>query len=46
MADGQRMLKRAIEGRWLTRERRLALYPADRGDDDIESMPTSRAARC
>jgi len=36
-ADGQRMLKRLIEGRWLTANGVLGLYPANTvNDDDIE----------
>jgi len=36
-ADGQAMLKRAIEGRWLTANGVIALYPANTArDDDIE----------
>ncbi len=36
-ADGQRMLKRLIEGRWLTASAVLGLYPANSvNDDDIE----------
>jgi 5-methyltetrahydrofolate--homocysteine methyltransferase len=35
-SDGQRMLKRAIEGRWLTANAVIGLYPANTvGDDDI-----------
>jgi 5-methyltetrahydrofolate--homocysteine methyltransferase len=35
-ADGQRMLKRLIEGRWLTANAVVALYPANTvNDDDI-----------
>ena len=35
-ADGQRMLKRAIEGRWLTANGVVGLYPANTvNDDDI-----------
>jgi 5-methyltetrahydrofolate--homocysteine methyltransferase len=35
-ADGQAMLKRAIEGRWLTANGVIALYPANTvNDDDI-----------
>jgi 5-methyltetrahydrofolate--homocysteine methyltransferase len=33
-ADGQRMLKRLIEGRWLTANAVVALYPANAVDDD------------
>jgi 5-methyltetrahydrofolate--homocysteine methyltransferase len=36
-SDGQRLLKRMIEGRWLTANGVVALYPANSvGDDDIE----------
>ena len=36
-ADGQRMLKRLVEGRWLTANAVLAFYPANSvNDDDIE----------
>ncbi len=36
MSDGQRMLKRLIEGRWLTANAIVALYPANQvNDDDI-----------
>ena len=37
ISDGQRMLKRLIEGRWLTANAVLGLYPANSvNDDDIE----------
>lgn len=37
LGDGQRMLKRLIEGRWLTASGVVALYPANTvNDDDIE----------
>ena len=37
LADGQAMLKRLIEGRWLTASAVLGLYPANSvNDDDIE----------
>ena len=37
LSDGQRMLRRLIEGRWLTANGVLGLYPANTvGDDDIE----------
>jgi 5-methyltetrahydrofolate--homocysteine methyltransferase len=37
LSDGQRMLKRLIEGRWLTANGVIALYPANSiNDDDIE----------
>ena len=37
LSDGQRMLKRLIEGRWLTANGVIALYPANTvNDDDIE----------
>ncbi len=36
-ADGQRMLKRLIEGRWLTANAVMGFWPANTvGDDDIE----------
>ena len=36
-ADGQRMLKRLIEGRWLTAQAVMGLWPANSvNDDDIE----------
>ncbi len=36
-ADGQRMLKRLVEGRWLTANGVMGLYPANSvNDDDIE----------
>jgi 5-methyltetrahydrofolate--homocysteine methyltransferase len=35
-ADAQRMLKRLIEGRWLTANGVMALYPANSVGDDIE----------
>ncbi len=35
-ADGQRMLKRLIEGRWLTANAVVAFYPANSVGDDIE----------
>jgi 5-methyltetrahydrofolate--homocysteine methyltransferase len=37
LSDGQRMLKRLIEGRWLTANGIIGLYPANTvNDDDIE----------
>jgi 5-methyltetrahydrofolate--homocysteine methyltransferase len=37
LSDGQRMLRRLIEGRWLAANGAVALYPANTvGDDDIE----------
>ena len=33
-ADGQAMLKKIVEGRWLTANAVVALYPANRVDDD------------
>ena len=37
LSDGQRLLRRAIEGRWLTANGVIGLYPAATvGDDDIE----------
>jgi len=37
LSDGQRMLRRLIEGRWLTANGVIGLYPANSvGDDDIE----------
>jgi len=37
LSDGQRMLKRLIEGRWLSANGVIALYPANTvNDDDIE----------
>ena len=37
LSDGQRMLKRLIDGRWLTANGVIGLYPANSvGDDDIE----------
>ena len=42
-ADGQRMLKRLIEGRWLTANAVVALYPANTvNDDDIEFYTDER----
>jgi 5-methyltetrahydrofolate--homocysteine methyltransferase len=35
LADGQAMLKKIIEGRWLTANGVMALYPANRVGDDI-----------
>ncbi|WP_411883020.1 methionine synthase [Polaromonas sp. YR568] len=35
-ADAQRMLKRLVEGRWLTANGVMALYPANSVGDDIE----------
>jgi 5-methyltetrahydrofolate--homocysteine methyltransferase len=35
-ADGQRMLKRLVEGRWLTANAVVAFYPANAVGDDIE----------
>ncbi|MGA8516034.1 MAG: vitamin B12 dependent-methionine synthase activation domain-containing protein, partial [Burkholderiaceae bacterium] len=35
-ADGQRMLKRLIEGRWLTANAVVAFYPANAVGDDIQ----------
>jgi 5-methyltetrahydrofolate--homocysteine methyltransferase len=34
LSDGQRMLKRLIEGRWLTANGVIGLYPANTVDDD------------
>ena len=36
MADGQAMLKKIIEGRWLSASGVMALYPANSVGDDIE----------
>ena len=37
LSDGQRMLKRLIDGRWLSANGVIGLYPANTvGDDDIE----------
>ncbi|MEI2679507.1 MAG: methionine synthase [Burkholderiaceae bacterium] len=37
LSDGQRLLKRLIDGRWLTANGVIGLYPANTvGDDDIE----------
>ena len=37
LGDGQRLLRRTIEGRWLTANGVIGLYPANTvGDDDIE----------
>ncbi len=37
LSDGQRMLKRLIDGRWLTANGVIGMYPANSvGDDDIE----------
>ena len=37
LSDGQRLLRRAIEGRWLTANGVIGLYPANSvNDDDIE----------
>jgi len=37
LSDGQRMLKRLVDGRWLTAHGVIGLYPANTvGDDDIE----------
>ena len=37
LSDGQRLLRRAIEGRWLTANGVIGLYPANTvNDDDIE----------
>jgi 5-methyltetrahydrofolate--homocysteine methyltransferase len=37
LSDGQRMLKRLIDGRWLTANGVIGLFPANSvGDDDIE----------
>ena len=35
-ADGQAMLKRIVDGRWLTANGVIGLYPANRVGDDIE----------
>ncbi len=36
-SDGKRMLKRIVDGRWLTANAAIGLFPAHRvGDDDIE----------
>jgi len=34
-SDGKRMLKRLIEGRWLTANGAIGLYPANTVDDDV-----------
>ncbi len=42
-SDGQRLLKRLIEGRWLNASGVLGLYPANSvGDDDIEIYSDAR----
>ncbi|HYF18188.1 MAG TPA: vitamin B12 dependent-methionine synthase activation domain-containing protein, partial [Ramlibacter sp.] len=35
-SDGQRMLKRLVEGRWLTANAVMGLWPANSVDDDIQ----------
>jgi 5-methyltetrahydrofolate--homocysteine methyltransferase len=46
LSDGQRMLKRLIEGRWLTANGVMALYPANAvNDDDIELYADAGRAR-
>jgi 5-methyltetrahydrofolate--homocysteine methyltransferase len=45
-SDGQRLLKRLIEGRWLTANGVFALYPANSvGDDDIEIYADASRSR-
>jgi len=45
LSDGQRLLRRAIEGRWLTANGVIGLYPANSvGDDDIEIYTDERRA--
>jgi 5-methyltetrahydrofolate--homocysteine methyltransferase len=45
-ADGQRMLKRLIEGRWLTASGVVGFWPANTvNDDDIELYTDERAAK-
>ena len=46
MSDGKRMLKRLIEGRWLSAQGVVGLYPANRmGDDIVLWMDESRTQR-
>jgi 5-methyltetrahydrofolate--homocysteine methyltransferase len=40
LADGQQMLKRLIEGRWLTANGVIGLYPANTVDDDVVEVYT------
>jgi 5-methyltetrahydrofolate--homocysteine methyltransferase len=42
-ADGQRMLKRLIEGRWLTANAVVALYPANTVNDDDIALYTDES---
>jgi len=42
-ADGQRMLKRLIEGRWLTANAVVALYPANAVNDDDIALYTDES---
>jgi 5-methyltetrahydrofolate--homocysteine methyltransferase len=46
LSDGQRMLRRLIEGRWLTANGVIGLYPANTvDDDDIEIYADARRER-
>jgi 5-methyltetrahydrofolate--homocysteine methyltransferase len=46
LGDGQRMLKRLIEGRWLTANGVIGLYPANSvNDDDIEIYTDATRSR-
>jgi len=44
-ADGQRMLKKIVEGRWLTANAVVALYPANSVVDDIELYTDEQRGR-
>ena len=43
-SDGKRMLQRLIEGRWLTAQGVIGLYPANAVGDDIEIYATEERA--
>src|SRR5689334_242239 len=46
LSDGQRMLKRVIDGRWLTANGVIGLYPANTvDDDDIEIYADAERSR-
>ena len=46
-SDGQRMLKRLIEGRWLTASAVMGFWPANTvNDDDIQLYADAASSRC
>ncbi len=45
LADGQAMLKKIVEGRWLQANGVLGLYPANRVGDDIEFYTDERRSQ-